>query len=101
MRSRIGVAFKSFRRGEHPLARFGALCSLAGVVIIAAASPASGSVTLGELAPTNSQSDYCPGAGTSFIQPTVVSHNPYVAPGAGTITSWRIFASVVGGTGAQ
>jgi hypothetical protein len=76
MRSRTGVVFKSF--------------VLAALSTVAIASPATASVTLGQLAPGSSPPDECLGpGGQDVLQPTVTSGNTYVVPGTGTITSWK------------
>jgi hypothetical protein len=80
MRSRTGVAFKSI--------------VLAALSTAAIASPASASVTLGQLAPGNPPA-ICTSDDFDDIQPTVTSGNPYVVPGAGTIISWSHNATSV------
>jgi hypothetical protein len=57
------------------------------LLLIASTSPAKASVTLGQLSP-NPESVSCSTSAVDFVQPTVTSGNPYVVPGAGTITSW-------------
>jgi hypothetical protein len=55
--------------------------------LAASASPAAGSVTIGQLAPSQPVDD-CPGVSVDRLQPTVTSGNTYVVPGNGTISSW-------------
>jgi hypothetical protein len=67
--------------------RFAIAASLAGLSLIASASPASSAVTIGQLAPSQPMTA-CPGVSVDRLQPTVTSGNSYVVPGNGTITSW-------------
>jgi hypothetical protein len=60
---------------------------LAALSLAAGASPAKASVTLGQLS-SNPESVFCGTSAVDFAQATVTSGNPYVVPGAGTITSW-------------
>jgi Ca2+-binding RTX toxin-like protein len=66
--------------------RFALIVSLAALSLAAGGSPASASVTLGQLSPDPSTS-FCFGP-MDEAQPTVTSGNTYVVPGTGTITSW-------------
>jgi hypothetical protein len=66
--------------------------SIAAVAALAA-SPAAGSVTLGQLAPGVSPPGYLEGqcggpVPGDYLQQTVISGNSYVVPGQGVITSW-------------
>jgi hypothetical protein len=63
---------------------------------MAAAPPATASVTLGQL-PAASPPSTCGAAATDWVQPVVTSGNPYVVPGTGTITSWSHWATTGGG----
>jgi len=67
--------------------RFALIASLAAVALSANASPAAGSVTIGQLGDLNAGN--CD-AGMDFVQLGTSSGNPYVVPGAGTITSWTV-----------
>jgi hypothetical protein len=61
---------------------------LVALVLLASASPAAASVTIGQTGDStgsNCAIDY------DWVQPTVTSGNPYVVPGTGTITSWATF----------
>jgi len=51
------------------------------------ATPAAGSVTLGQLAPGASPVVAC-SPGRDYLMPEVTSGNSYVVPGTGVITSW-------------
>ena len=58
------------------------------------ATPASGAVTLGQLAPTASPD--CPAVsapGVDYLQPSITGGNLYIARQAGTITSWSTNSS--------
>jgi hypothetical protein len=59
---------------------------LGAMLFFTGAPCALASVTLGQVAPTTPAAN-CGGPG-DFAQPTVTSGPSYVAPGAGTITSW-------------
>lgn len=60
----------------------------AGVMLIAGASPAAASVTIGQLAPGTPTGFADPSGTFDVLQPTVTSGNSFVAPGNGTLTSW-------------
>jgi hypothetical protein len=63
------------------------MVALAAMALSAHASPAAASVTIGQLGELN------PGncdAGVDFVQLGTNSGNPYVVPGAGTISSWTV-----------
>ena len=63
--------------------------SLAWMAAAVSATPASGAVTLGQLAPTASPD--CPAVsapGVDYLQPSITGGNLYIARQAGTITSW-------------
>jgi hypothetical protein len=77
------------------LSRFALIASLAAVALSANASPASGSVTIGQLG--DPKAGNCD-AGVDFVQLGASSGNPYVVPGAGTITSWTVAAAGDRGT---
>jgi hypothetical protein len=66
--------------------RFSLVSLVAAAVLIANASPAAASVTIGQLAP-ETVSLACRGS-VDRVQPTVTSGNTYVVPGKGTIISW-------------
>jgi hypothetical protein len=71
------------------LKRLAITASLAALSLMASASPAAASITIGQVAdPTAGNCD----AGTDFVQLGVTSGNPYVVPGNGTITSWTVQA---------
>jgi hypothetical protein len=59
------------------------------------AGAATASVTLGQVAPTSAN---CSAPATDLIQPTVTSGASYVAPGDGTITSWKTRGGTSAGT---
>jgi hypothetical protein len=62
---------------------------LAWMAVAVGATPASGAVTLGQLAPTASPD--CPevsAPGVDYLQPSITGGNLYIARQAGTITSW-------------
>jgi hypothetical protein len=74
-------------RGRRLLTRFALAASLTAVLLAASASPAGGSVTIGQVA--NPQPIGC-GGGYDWAQPTVTSGNTYVVPGTGGITAWTV-----------
>ena len=55
-------------------------------LLLPGASPASASVTIGQLAPASAATGCSPG--WDFLDSTVTSGNSYVIPGTGTVTSW-------------
>jgi hypothetical protein len=59
------------------------------MIVLAAASPASASVTLGQLSSTPSA--FTCGNQLDFAQLSVASGNDYAVPGNGVITSWTTF----------
>jgi hypothetical protein len=61
---------------------------LAALSLAAIASPASASVTIGQLAPNSPSSETS--ADTDRAQPSVVSGNSYVVPAAGGVTTWTV-----------
>ncbi len=68
--------------------------SLAWMAAAVSATPASGAVTLGQLAPTASPD--CPAVsapGVDYLQPSITGGNLYIARQAGTITSWSTNSS--------
>jgi hypothetical protein len=69
---------------------------IAAAAPLAGASPSVASVGLGQLAPATTPLNHCGPGGFDALQPSVVSGNGYVAPGAGTITSWSTFAVASG-----
>jgi hypothetical protein len=69
----------------------------AAVLLIAGASPAAASVTIGQLAPGTPMGFADPSGMFDVLQPAVTSGNTYVAPGNGTITSWSHNAAVGAG----
>src|SRR4029453_17068003 len=75
--------------------RFALTVSLAALSLAAGGSPASASVTIGQLSPDPSTS-FCFGP-MDEAQPTVTSGNTYVVPETGTITSWSHNARVGAG----
>jgi hypothetical protein len=68
---------------------------LAAVVLAASASPAAGSVTIGQSADPNAGN--CD-AGVDFVQLSATSGNRYAVPGTGTISSWTTQAGAEGGS---
>jgi hypothetical protein len=60
--------------------------TLAALSLAASASPAGASVTIGQVAPAPPPAT-CMNS-VDAAQATVISGNPYVVPGTGTITSW-------------
>jgi hypothetical protein len=77
--------------GRFPLA----LLVATVLSVLAGASPASASVTVGQLAPTTPTTN-C-GAPVDRVQATVSSGNSYLIPTNGTITSWSTNAGAVAG----
>ena len=77
--------------------RSGKLATVAAASLIASASPATASVTIGQLAPGSPPVGVCNTQSFDMMQPTVTSGAPYVVPGAGTITSWSTSASADAG----
>jgi hypothetical protein len=71
-------------RGRRSLRGLALAVSLAALSLAAAASPAAGSVTLGQLAPTPTGSI----SAIDLVPLTVTAGNGYVVPGTGRITSW-------------
>jgi hypothetical protein len=64
------------------------------MAVAVSATPASGAVTLGQLAPTASPD--CPevsAPGVDYLQPSITGGNLYIARQAGTITSWSTNSS--------
>jgi hypothetical protein len=83
--------------------RLGLASSLAALWLIASASPAAASETIGRLAPTPSTS--CVGTTFDFIQPTVTTGTGYVVPAlpnvnAMVISSWSHNAAPAPASGA-
>src|SRR5262245_53145493 len=66
--------------------RFLLTAPIAGL-LIAAASPAAASVTIGQVPPTTPVNT-CTNLQEDWIQPVTNIGNPYVVPSTGTITSW-------------
>lgn len=79
------IAPRTTRR--RPLQRVAVAAYLAAASLAASGSPAAASVTIGQLAPTTPPAA-CTTNPVDEAQATVISGNPYVAPGNGTITSW-------------
>jgi hypothetical protein len=73
------------------------LAALACFVSLAAAAPASASVTIGQL-PSGPPSPDCTTSNVDYLQPSVTGGNLYVARQAGTITSWTTNSSGSGAT---
>ena len=61
---------------------------------LATAGPASGSVTIGQVATSSPPSAMCPAG--DYLQPSVTGGNLYIAKQAGRITSWTTYSSGVG-----
>jgi len=61
---------------------------IAALSLVAGASPAAASVTIGQLAPGTPTGFADPSGTLDVAQPSVTSGNSYAAPGLGTITSW-------------
>jgi hypothetical protein len=74
--------------GVNLLRVIGAL-AIAG--LLQGAPSASGSVTIGQLAPASATLEAC-SSEWDFLDPTVTSGNSYVLPGTGTVTSWSTAA---------
>jgi hypothetical protein len=71
-----------------------AIGATVAAALFAAASPASGAITLGQVGdPTGSD---C-GGGFDFLEITVGTGNSYTVPGKGTITSWTMFGALPAG----
>jgi hypothetical protein len=67
-----------------------AIGATVAAALFAAASPASGAITLGQVGdPTGSD---C-GGNFDFVNISVKTGNPYTVPGTGTITSWTMFGA--------
>jgi len=64
---------------------------------LAAAQPAAGAVSVGQLAPDPPAAN-CTTPGLDYLQPSVTGGNLYVAKEAGTITSWTTNSSGAGAT---
>jgi hypothetical protein len=79
------------------LAKVAAASLIASAWLIASASPATASVTIGQLAPGSPPVGVCNTQSFDMMQPIVTSGAPYVVPGAGTITSWSTSASADAG----
>ena len=86
------------RCGEHPRARpnrqvgerhalkqIALAASLAGLALAASASPATASVTIGQVGSPAACSP-----GFDWVQPTVTSGNSYVVPSTGGVVSWTV-----------
>ena len=97
MRNRFESTSQRGRRRHHVLARFGAASCLAALSLIASASPAAASVTIGQVAPPSPPATCFGDATFDWVQPTVTSGNSYVVPVAGTITSWSTSATAGAG----
>jgi hypothetical protein len=69
----------------------------AALLLIAVASPAAASVTIGQLAPGTPTGFADPSGTLDVAQPAVTSGSSYAAPGNGTITSWSHNAAAGGG----
>jgi hypothetical protein len=82
------------RRSRRRLSTVSAL-ALCGA--LAAAQPAPGGVTVGQLSPDPPAAN-CTTPGLDFLQPSVTGGNLYVAKEAGTITSWTTNSSGAGAT---
>jgi hypothetical protein len=77
---------------EHRLNRSRAWLRIAGlciswVAVLAWASPAGASVTIGQL-PSGAPTANCMTPGLDYLQPSVTGGNLYIARQAGTVTSW-------------
>jgi len=96
MRNRVECTSQRSRRRHHVLARFGAASCLAALSLIASASPAAASVTIGQVAPPSPPATCFGDATFDWVQPTVPG-NSYVVPVAGTITSWSTSATAGAG----
>jgi hypothetical protein len=65
------------------------LASLVALALVAAATPANASVTIGQTDPASVPMSSCAGVNAQdMTQPTVTSGNSYVVPASGTIVSW-------------
>ncbi len=84
-------------REQRSSKRFVLLACLSALSLIASASPAAASVTLGQLAPGSPPATKCTGVSTDFLQPSVDSGSSYVVPSTGTITSWSTNAAAPAG----
>jgi hypothetical protein len=67
--------------------RFSLVSVVAALALAASASPATASVTIGQLAPSPVPTGFCNG-GLDRIQVRVASGTGYTVPGDGTIVSW-------------
>ena len=75
--------------------RTAALACIA-IASLAAAGPAQGSVTIGQLAPATPLTNDCSEGPVDLLNPTT-GGNSYVIPGTGTITSWSTSAGLGAG----
>jgi hypothetical protein len=84
-------------KGQGKLVRRWSLAPVVAALLLAvSASPATGSVTVGQTAQSPPVSS---GTGNSFdlVQGTVASGNSYVVPANGTLTAWSTYANAGGG----
>ena len=62
-------------------------------LLLGSTSPAAASVTIGGLAPGSPPASNCSNVRDDWVQPAVVTGNPYEIPSTGAITSWSTNAS--------
>jgi hypothetical protein len=70
---------------------------ITGAAALLLASPAEGSITLGQIAPSPSTPQNCGPTSGGYTQPTVTSGASYVAPTPGRIISWSTAALATAG----
>jgi hypothetical protein len=79
-------------------ARLGFAVCLAALLVLASASAAAASTTIGQLAPGNPPTEGCGVSDYDIFNPTVTSGNSYVVPSGGdVITSWSTNAAASAG----
>jgi len=76
--------------------RLGFVSALVGLGLTTSASPVQAAVTIGQVAAT-APPNTCSNLSADWLQPTVVSGNPYAVPAVGRITSWSTRASSTAG----
>ena len=73
-------------RERHALKQIALAASLAGLALAASVSPATASVTIGQVGPPDNPCS----SGFDWVQPTVTSGNSYVVPSTGGVVSWTV-----------
>jgi hypothetical protein len=73
------------------------ILSMLVLLALLPAAPGKASVTLGQVAPPGFTPATCGPSSGAYVQPTVTSGTSFVAPGAGTLTSWSTRATSASG----